>query len=1084
MIPDENIEAAKEEFKDFIFARFHGDSPSMGHVIGVVNVIWARTGPRIIVHHISSGTFLLRVCNTRTKEFILSRNLWSIAGFPMFVAPWSPEFNPEEPPLTSAVVPVEFRDVPYLLFNKESLSRLATAVGTPVALSPETERKETLEVAKVYIRVNLLSDLPSRVISGFSNGREALISISYPWLPQKCFECGNFGHDSRKCPTNSYLHASGRQKCTPSPPPVTPRKRRSRPGRSRARRAKSIRNGDSLMTLEDGEIPTKGCDPPEVNDPALAQAKVVEVGKSKEDAPKNLIDVETGCSVTKNLVHPSKELRDDVVCPKFEQGNNVKTRIEPNGGKGQKRVLSIDKVAPVIGDQDALQQDAAFGSNGESDEAPFFLVSYKKSGRKATKKTLINTIMFFTWNIRGLNNARCHTMTNDWINIHRPLFGAFTETHINRINAGRISRAIPVGWNFLGNFDHHETARLVVVWDPSVSVVFYQVSAQAMTCGFFIPADNTSITVTFVYGFSQVESRVQLWEELVHLNDTTPVSRCPWAVVGDFNQILRHTQHSSHLVDDVDISGMEDFNLALQGADLFEAQSKGLTFSWWNNQDGNPISKKIDHALINQAWSNAFPDSYSDFLDPDQSDHAVCLFRFKLVRALKGLKPVLRNLNKRYYSGITARVKEQSKKLAALQRQLLTSPSADVAREEHAEREKWKTLKTAEEKYFYQRSRVKWLDLGDRNTAFFHRIVAQRVTRNHIHFLKDNSDRMLTSAMDIKSHSAEYFQGILGNTDLSESPVTVTQLQALLPFRCSDSQVLNLQKVTTAEEIRDTLFALPLSKSPGPDGYFVEFFRASWATVGKDVIASVSEFFRNRRLLRDINNTAISLIPKNPEGCKLSEYRPISCCNTTYKVIAKLIANRLKPVLDDCISSNQAAFLKGRSLGENVLLVSELIRNYQKSSCPNSCMLKVYLRKDFDTVCWDFILKVLEAQGKKGLRQGDAMSPYLFIMVMEVLSKLLENAVDNDLVRLHPQCENPRITHLLFADDLLVFSDGSKHSLDGIKQVMLEFKEICGLDMNVDKTEIFFGGYGDAEAADLSAYSGIKIGTFPTRYLG
>lgn len=194
--------------------------------------------------------------------------------------------------------------------------------------------------------------------------------------------------------------------------------------------------------------------------------------------------------------------------------------------------------------------------------------------------------------------------------------------------------------------------------------------------------------------------------------------------------------------------------------------------------------------------------------------------------------------------------------------------------------------------------------------------------------------------------------------------------------------------------------------------------------VGGDVIDAVSEFFRNGRLLKDMNTTAIALIPKKPEACGLGEYRPISCCNMVYKVISKIIANRLKPILQKCVSPNQAAFLKGRHIGENVLLASELIKNYNKASCHRSGMLKVDIRKAFDTVCWDLVLKILEAQnfaplfiswirecitsprfsvvinrelagffeGKKGLRQGDSMSPYLFIMIMEVLSQLLDKA--------------------------------------------------------------------------------------------
>lgn len=122
--------------------------------------------------------------------------------------------------------------------------------------------------------------------------------------------------------------------------------------------------------------------------------------------------------------------------------------------------------------------------------------------------------------------------------------------------------------------------------------------------------------------------------------------------------------------------------------------------------------------------------------------------------------------------------------------------------------------------------------------------------------------------------------------------------------------------------------------------------------------------------------------------------------------------------------------------------------------------------------------------GKKGLRQGDSISPYLFIMIMEVLSKMLGKAVEEGSVSLHPLCSNPKVTHLMFADDLLAFSDGSVHYIFGIKGVMALFKSWSRLELNATKTEIFFGGYSQMEAAILSDLAGFKKGSFPTRYLG
>lgn len=105
-------------------------------------------------------------------------------------------------------------------------------------------------------------------------------------------------------------------------------------------------------------------------------------------------------------------------------------------------------------------------------------------------------------------------------------------------------------------------------------------------------------------------------------------------------------------------------------------------------------------------------------------------------------------------------------------------------------------------------------------------------------------------------------------------------------------------------------------------------------------------------------------------------------------------------------------------------------------------------------------------------------------MVMEVLSKKLENAADLGKLKLHPKCSDPRLTHLLFADDLLVFSDGSRHSLTDITTTMEDFSQISGLEMNAGKSELFFGGYSEMHATVLSNLTGIKIGEFPTRYLG
>lgn len=172
----------------------------------------------------------------------------------------------------------------------------------------------------------------------------------------------------------------------------------------------------------------------------------------------------------------------------------------------------------------------------------------------------------------------------------------------------------------------------------------------------------------------------------------------------------------------------------------------------------------------------------------------------------------------------------------------------------------------------------------------------------------------------------------------------------LLRFKCSEEDINLLNKSVSAKEIHDVVFAMPGNKSPGPDGYKSEFFKESWSIVGHDVVIAVQSFFDKGFLPKGINATILALIPKKKEAREMKDYRPISCCNVLYKVISKLLANRLKTVLPKFISSNQSAFVKNRLLMENVLLAFELVKNYHKPNISPLCSVKIDIFKAFDSI--------------------------------------------------------------------------------------------------------------------------------------
>ncbi|KAL0434329.1 UNVERIFIED_CONTAM: hypothetical protein Slati_2767200 [Sesamum latifolium] len=164
-------------------------------------------------------------------------------------------------------------------------------------------------------------------------------------------------------------------------------------------------------------------------------------------------------------------------------------------------------------------------------------------------------------------------------------------------------------------------------------------------------------------------------------------------------------------------------------------------------------------------------------------------------------------------------------------------------------------------------------------------------------------------------------------------------------------------------EIKEALFDIHEDKAPGPDGFSSGFLKAAWPIIGNEITAAVQDFFHTRKLLKQINATVLSLIPKVASPNTISEFRPITCCNVLYKVITKIIVRRMHGVMDKIVSPVQNAFVSGRRISSNILLAQELFFGYNRRNLPPRCALKVDLRKAYDTLEWDFILVMLRLFG-------------------------------------------------------------------------------------------------------------------------
>ncbi|KAK4391599.1 hypothetical protein Sango_1937700 [Sesamum angolense] len=446
--------------------------------------------------------------------------------------------------------------------------------------------------------------------------------------------------------------------------------------------------------------------------------------------------------------------------------------------------------------------------------------------------------------------------------------------------------------------------------------------------------------------------------------------------------------------------------------------------------------------------------------------------QFRLCRKLKTLKSSLKAFNNLHYSHISARAKEADIALQDAQTHLETN-SGDVAvRDSLGDlRKKVTFLAEAERHFYYQKAKIHFLKQGDRNTKFFHYMVKRNVTRNSILVITKADCSIITSAPDIAQEFVDFYKSLLGTEDQT-LPVDdgVFQWGPSLTLELAS----NLCRAVTLAEVKTAVFQISDNKAPGPDGYTLCFFKKAWNIVGDLVCRAVMDFFRSGRMLRQLNHTIIALVPKSEHSPSVADYRPISCCNVIYKVITKIIADRLSPALEQLIDSSQAAFVGGRNITDNIFLAQEMVRQYSRKWISPRCTINVDLRKAFDSVSWTFLSRVLhEKTLGKEIR---CRRPYS----SSVWSIFTERSTTNSDFNFHPKCEKLKITQLLFADDLMLFSRGDLSSIRILMECLQEFRDVSGLAINTAKSNIFTAGIQNDTLDEALAMTEFARGHMPS----
>ncbi|XP_060212076.1 uncharacterized protein LOC132639653 [Lycium barbarum] len=573
-----------------------------------------------------------------------------------------------------------------------------------------------------------------------------------------------------------------------------------------------------------------------------------------------------------------------------------------------------------------------------------------------------------TWNVRGLKQPLKQKELKLFLHKHKIDVIGCLETKIKEHKAQGILTKVAMGWNHCCNYPMAYNGRIWLLWKSSIQLQVLSITEQLIHCK-VEDNNNFNAFLIVIYAKNDAQQRQTLWADLIQLDNSVQGA---WLLSGDFNTLLSSGDRLGFMVLPAETQEFRDCIDTLQ---LTPLNSKGWHFTFCNKQQaGDRVYSKIDWAFGNLQWLNSYSQVEADFLNPGMSDHTPILIQY--------------------------------------------------LPQTHTHPKPFKLFSTVMEHPDF--------------TNILDTVWGKNIVGTKMFKLWMKSKMLKEGLKGLNHYLASYSQ------KLQQARQNREIIQAALHTQPLNQHLIDQEKETlleiakwkvTDEEILAAIKGMPPAKSLDIDGYPIEFFTRNWEVVKVDVLSAVKEFFKTGKLLKAFSGTSVTLIPKIPNPSLVKDYRPIDCCTTFYKMITKVLTNRIKTVIVTIIGPSQSAFMEGRSITDNIIFSHELFKWYNRKRLSPRCVMKLDLRKAYDAIecCflkimmaelgfpYKFIIWIIECissisyslvlnEGlekpvprKRGIKQGDPMSPYLFVIVMEYLQRELDLLVTNKPFKFHPR---------------------------------------------------------------------------------
>lgn len=553
-----------------------------------------------------------------------------------------------------------------------------------------------------------------------------------------------------------------------------------------------------------------------------------------------------------------------------------------------------------------------------------------------------------SWNCRGIGLPSNIQFLKDVVRQERPNFVFLCETKDNKGKLERVRRAL--GFDGLIVVDAiGKSGGLALLWRIKDQVKLNNLSKHHIDVEISVD-DKAKWRLTGLYGEPDRQQRRNTWDLLRTLARD---SNLPWCIMGDLNNVLAQQDkiggapYPSWLI--------EGFNEVVSDLGLIDLELVGHQFTWEMGRGTDAWTEvRLDRALITASWLQLFPSVKLYNLEGSTSDHNPILlipesvskmgghrsFRFENAWLTEPMckQVVMDSWETAAHNDIQSKIKYCGKNLQEWGKEITGKFSSrikacrlemkrlrkcrDIVSVQKYKDSKSDLIRILEQReiFWRQRSKQLWLHSGDKNSRYFHASASARRRTNQITQLKNSQGQWVSWDDGLADHITEQFKHLFTATRTNWQEVV-----ECIDTRISAEQNADLLKEVSEEEVKTALFQMDPDKAPGPDGMTPAFYQRHWSIVGKDVFQLVRKFFQEGRLPDELNDTNVVLILKKKSPTRFGDLRPISLCNVLVKIITKVLANRMKYMLDSVVAENQSAFIPGRLITDNVMVGYEMV---------------------------------------------------------------------------------------------------------------------------------------------------------------